>query len=821
MANLKAILLDMLILPVLSTCDQVNPQVIGGCGYRSKIDQLKAGIITFHPAVDYSCKDSKVSDNGRGTSVFAAHDGIISELRSNDGTHGNCLTIGSRIFTSVYAHLDSMTVKQGDAVKKGQKIGTLGATGSCSSPHLHFELSVCGLVVDPLKLGLGRNTAPKFNYLNAGSSDDLFALAGQRNGQVATNNPNLPPESSTSLVLHRQHSKLCASSQAIKHGYKQSLSDRKLAYSWITDYVTNAHANQDADPNLNTQHKVDPSLVHAEIDALDLPPQASELFREGFRTLSRHMFLFMIGTAQRETRFWKRQTDAEKQAKAPREVGRLTAVNNFFGIRYLPDQVRRHLALPDSYVLGYDEKPDRKFQQFDNAAQCIKAWLYIQRNSVNYMYLGLGFVAGLTQAAGYGSSTSIASHAVEYCRTGRLRKLAAAVDPNFNLVHNLLMSQRVISGNVYSVHHQEGPFTHKLTQKEWELRSLFAYCQSYDSPKSPGRPSKHGMVITYKKQAYYLASFLFSTYVLLPVTDVDLIVDKLPVGGDINTFNSILNKRLAQSQIIYERSIFITFSPDGSDTGLIQSSITKRGFSIDKLVYPAQPESSSRPGALNNPLVVMNPASFEDGQPAFLHLLRSLNAGQLKALFSPLNVDPTGYQRVNPITPDPTPTPDPDPSNNANYSKKKANNGKTKTLINPSSAREFDMSSLVDIFDLIYQKKGYGRTPAQDAFEGDSDLYPEFNSFFKLAFGPTYNPGVFASEEAIRTLREAEHADQARKRELLAKAISIEGDEIRRELLTRLETQKLTNPVSGSVGISLEQRKAALQRLNFLNQHLK
>lgn len=821
MANLKIILLEMLILPVLSSCDQVNPQVIGGCGYRSKVDQLKVGIITFHPAVDYSCKDSKVPDNGRGTSVFAAHDGIISDLRTNDAIYGNCITIGSRIFTSVYAHLDTCIVRQGDAVKKGQKIGTMGVSGSCSSAHLHFELSVCGLVVDPLKLNLGRNTAPKFNYLNAGVNDDIFALAGQRNGQLATNSPNLPPESSTSLVLHRQHSKLCASSQAVKHGYKQSLSDLKLAHTWVLNYVTNAHANPDADPSLNTQHKIDSAAIFAEIDNLDLPPQGIELFREGFRSLSRHMFLFMIGTAQRETRFWKKQTDAEKAAKRPREAGRLTAVNNFFGIRYLPDAARASLGLPNDYILAYDEKPDRKFQVFTNAAQCIKTWLYIQRNSVNYMYLGLGFVSGLTQAAGYGSSTSIASHAVEYSRTGRYKKLASLVDPSFNLVHNLLMSQRVVSGNTYSIYHQEGPFTNRLSQKEWESRSCHAFCQSYDSPNNPGRPSKTGMVVTYKNQAYYIASFLWSTYILFPVGDIDLITEKLPLGGDTNVFNSILNKRLTQSQSIYDRSLIIAFSSDNKDEAMIQSSITKRGFCIDKLVYPSQPETLNRPGSVNNPLIVMNPASFEEGQPAFLHVARSLNNGQLKALTAPLVVDPTGYQRTNPLPPDPTPDPHTHTVPNQDKTKKKGTPTRSKTGSTFNTTSTFDMSSLVDVYDLVYQERGFNRTQAQDAYEGSDGIFPELNTFFKLALGPTYNPGVFASEESIRALREAEEAEEARKRELLSKAIDATATDVRREMLQRLETQKLTNPISGSVGISLEDRRAALARLVYLNQNLK
>ena len=53
-------------------------------------------------------------------------------------------------YTALYAHLSSIRVHPGQRVRKGQRIGLAGCTGSCSGTHLHFEVKRRGVPVDPL-----------------------------------------------------------------------------------------------------------------------------------------------------------------------------------------------------------------------------------------------------------------------------------------------------------------------------------------------------------------------------------------------------------------------------------------------------------------------------------------------------------------------------------------------------------------------------------------------------------------------------------------------------------------------------------------------
>lgn len=86
----------------------------------------------------------------RGTPVYATADGIVGLARYSR-TYGNWVEIehGSDLETR-YAHLQRYTVSAGDEVKKGDLIGYVGSTGRSTGPHLHYEVRVDDVAVNPM-----------------------------------------------------------------------------------------------------------------------------------------------------------------------------------------------------------------------------------------------------------------------------------------------------------------------------------------------------------------------------------------------------------------------------------------------------------------------------------------------------------------------------------------------------------------------------------------------------------------------------------------------------------------------------------------------
>jgi murein DD-endopeptidase MepM/ murein hydrolase activator NlpD len=84
-----------------------------------------------------------------GTSVRAAASGTVI-IAGSMGGYGNVVVVdhGGGLSTA-YAHLSSIWVG-GGSVSQGQGIGAVGCTGSCTGPHLHFEVRVNGGAVDPM-----------------------------------------------------------------------------------------------------------------------------------------------------------------------------------------------------------------------------------------------------------------------------------------------------------------------------------------------------------------------------------------------------------------------------------------------------------------------------------------------------------------------------------------------------------------------------------------------------------------------------------------------------------------------------------------------
>ena len=84
-----------------------------------------------------------------GTPVYATADGRVG-MAQWYSSYGNYVQIehGGALQTR-YAHLSSYTVQEGEMVRKGDLIGYVGSTGRSTGPHLHYEVRVDGIAVDP------------------------------------------------------------------------------------------------------------------------------------------------------------------------------------------------------------------------------------------------------------------------------------------------------------------------------------------------------------------------------------------------------------------------------------------------------------------------------------------------------------------------------------------------------------------------------------------------------------------------------------------------------------------------------------------------
>jgi len=87
---------------------------------------------------------------GYGVPIQASADGIVIYAGWYGG-YGNAIIIDhSSGLSTLYAHCSAMYVSDRQWIQRGQVIGAVGATGWATGPHLHFEIRVNGVPVDPL-----------------------------------------------------------------------------------------------------------------------------------------------------------------------------------------------------------------------------------------------------------------------------------------------------------------------------------------------------------------------------------------------------------------------------------------------------------------------------------------------------------------------------------------------------------------------------------------------------------------------------------------------------------------------------------------------
>jgi murein DD-endopeptidase MepM/ murein hydrolase activator NlpD len=138
---------------VAAQVDQANPAALTelfdlpiprtrlASAYGFRVDPL-TGNVGFHPGIDIGA--------AQGTPIQAAAAGTVL-LAGSEGGYGNAVVLDhGNSLSTLYGHMVTVAVVPGQQVAAGDVIGYVGSTGKSTGPHVHFEVRVHGVTIDPL-----------------------------------------------------------------------------------------------------------------------------------------------------------------------------------------------------------------------------------------------------------------------------------------------------------------------------------------------------------------------------------------------------------------------------------------------------------------------------------------------------------------------------------------------------------------------------------------------------------------------------------------------------------------------------------------------
>jgi murein DD-endopeptidase MepM/ murein hydrolase activator NlpD len=131
------------------------------------------GFTRMHQGVDFAARE--------GAPVLAAADGIVMQA-GPEGGYGNLLRIRhAGGWATGYAHLSAFApgVAPGARVLRGEVVAFVGHTGLATGPHLHFEVSLGGVKLDPMQTPFG----------GAPAADPHAGAYARLRGAVGTDGP--------------------------------------------------------------------------------------------------------------------------------------------------------------------------------------------------------------------------------------------------------------------------------------------------------------------------------------------------------------------------------------------------------------------------------------------------------------------------------------------------------------------------------------------------------------------------------------------------------------------------------------------------------
>jgi len=139
-----------------------------------------------HLGIDYAAP--------QGTPVMAASDGVVIAAGWSGG-YGRIVRLRhANGYQTLYGHLSRISVRRGQRVSQGQKIGAVGKTGLATGPHLDYRMSLNGKYVDPLRIQLPPAEPIPHDEL------DAYIVAMNRHLAVLEGEEDAPPQTASAAL---------------------------------------------------------------------------------------------------------------------------------------------------------------------------------------------------------------------------------------------------------------------------------------------------------------------------------------------------------------------------------------------------------------------------------------------------------------------------------------------------------------------------------------------------------------------------------------------------------------------------------------------
>ncbi len=121
----------------------------------------------FHKGIDFTAD--------QGTAIQATGDGTVVKADYDSG-YGKCVIISHGYgYQTLYGHMSRIDVKDGEKVKKGQRIGLIGSTGQSTGPHCHYEVHLNGNVINPVQYCLDGLSPSEYAALVSAATRESYS----------------------------------------------------------------------------------------------------------------------------------------------------------------------------------------------------------------------------------------------------------------------------------------------------------------------------------------------------------------------------------------------------------------------------------------------------------------------------------------------------------------------------------------------------------------------------------------------------------------------------------------------------------------------